>query len=59
MAFCPLEARERETAKKELRWLQSLDDEQFQRLPDQVQNKLVQQHVTKVQEKKLQEKKLR
>lgn len=59
MAFCPLEARERETAEKELRWLQSLDDEQFHRLPDQVQNKLVQQHVTKVQQKKLQEKKLR
>lgn len=59
MAFCPLEARKRETAEKELRWLQSLDDEQFQGLPEQVQKKLVQQHVTKVQQKKLQEEKLR
>lgn len=51
--LCLSEAIEKEKAEKEVQWLQSLDDDQCHGLPVDVKKNIVQQHVAKLQQKKL------
>lgn len=53
LCLCLLEAIEKEKAEKEVQWLQSLDDDQYHGLPDEIKNNIFQQHATKFQQKKL------
>lgn len=53
LCACLSEAIHKEEAEKELQWLQSLDDDQCQDLPNEVKKHIIQQHVVKLRQKKL------
>lgn len=53
MLVSPSEALQKEKADREVEWLKSLDDEQFDSLPEEVKAHILQQHVKKLRQQKL------
>lgn len=50
---CPSEALEKEKAEREEKWLQELDDEEYDALPEEEKERIVHWHREKLRQKKL------
>lgn len=51
--MCPSEALQKEKADREEQWLQELDEEEYDALPEEDKERIVQRHREKLRQKKL------
>lgn len=53
VCVCPSETLQKEKADREVQWLQELDEEEYEALPEEAKKRIVQQHREKLKQKKV------